>query len=377
MLKHFLTALQITLFSTATFAQRKADSTLKGLIIEATPKVMSMIKHTKNFTGPISDICYGIDVNVLQQTYGKKTWHQLRNYPLLGVGFTYLNYNNNAIYGQVFGISPNITIPLIRKNSWEWTLRAGMGVGYVTKYYNRKTSNNTTNVAIGGYINNVSPFSTDIRYTINEHWQIASGINFTHVSNASFQVPNLGINTWGGHIGVRYAPHSNNPDKIIHKPAPTFSNNYMGFAKVSIAFREMGVADGPTYRTYIGHIGIAKRYASKNKVYAGIDYHYHTHRYYFALNSGAVVDNKWRQAGQFAAFVGHEFIYGKFGIVGQLGYYFLPAIDQSEKLYQKIGGNFYALRKEHGTIKEVYFSAILKTHLTVAELFEMGIGISF
>ncbi len=359
------------------FAQKEEQPKGSGLGIEFTPKVLSMVKHTTNFTGPISKFCYGFDLNIIRQHYGKKPWHQLRNYPMLGASISYLNYNNESVYGHVIGISPLMVLPLLRNEQWEWTFRAGMGIGIATRYYNRKTNNNTENVAIGGLINNVSPFATDLRFKPNEHWQLSMGLSFTHVSNATLQVPNLGINTWGGHVGVRYFPVTSTPQKISYKPAPSFRNNYMFFAKASIAYKETGAPDGPMFRTYIGQLGVAKRYASKNKVYTGIDYHYHSMKYHFAINSGATVANKMHLAGQFGLFLGHEFIYGKVGLVGQLGYYIVPALDQKERLYQKIGLNYYVIRREKGFLQELYIGGILKTHLTVAELFELGIGVSF
>lgn len=347
-----------------------------GWGIEVLAKGGKMIKHTQKFTGPISDFVYGTEINFIQKTYGKKEWQQITNYPTLGFSINYLNYNNRAVYGQVFGISPNITLPLWTTDKLEWTLRAGMGVGLVTKHYRRAPDNNV-NVAIGGALNNVSPFAMDIRYKINHHWHVQAGLNFTHVSNATFQTPNLGINTWGAHIGARYFPVTDAPERIVRDPKPTFRNNFMGFIRGGIAFVEKGPADGPTYNTYIAQAGIAKRYASKNKVYAGMDIHYHSHVYHYEIYQGIPVQSKFNSAGQLALFAGHEYIFGKVGVVAQMGYYIVPYASQNTRLYQKLGGTYYFLRKEQGIIKEVYATALLKTHLTVAELFEMGFGISF
>jgi len=45
-------------------------------------------------------------------------------------------------------------------------------------------------------------------------------------------------------------------------------------------------------------------------------------------------------------------------------------------LYEKLGGNFYIIKREQGTFKEVYISARLLTHEAVAEYAEFGIGAS-
>lgn len=356
--------------------QVRGQEPLEGIGFEAVTKYTHMIKHTPKFKGPMPAFCYGADLNVLFQTYGRKPWHQLTNFPLVGVGISYMNYNMPDIYGFAIGINPNITLPLIRHDRWEWTLRAGMGVSFVNRYYNVKTGSNSQNVAIGGHFNNISPFATDIRYKINKNWQVQAGFNFTHVSNASFQQPNLGLNNYGYHIGARYFPVSSEPEKLRVVPAPVFRNNFMFTARTGIAFRETGPPDGPMFRTYIAQIGVAKRYAGKNKVFTGVDLHYHSHLVYFTIHSAAPMQSKMKTAGQYAWYLGHEFTFGRVGIIGQLGYYIRPYEHQTTKLYQKVGGCFYAIRNERGWLKELYFSALLKTHLSVAELFEMGIGVS-
>jgi len=358
------------------YSQNAANDRWQGIGFEATAKFATMIKHTAKFTGPMPAFCYGSDVNLLFQTYGRKPWHQIRNYPLVGIGLSYMNYNMPDIYGFAIGVNPNITLPIIRRNKWEWTVRAGMGVSFVSKYYNVTTGSNSQNVAIGGHFNNISPFAMDLRYKINRHWHLQAGLNFTHVSNASFQRPNLGINTYGYHIGARYFPVSSEPEKLSTNPAPSFRNNFMFTARTGIAFKENGPADGPTFRTYIVQAGIAKRYAGKNKVFTGIDLHYHTHLVYFAAHSATPIQHKMKTAGQYAWYLGHEFVFGRVGIIGQLGYYIRPYEFQSDKLYQKVGGCFYAIRNERGWVKELYFTALLKTHLSVAEIFEMGVGVS-
>lgn len=360
-------------------AQKQVEQPWYGIGFEVTTKYSKMIKHTSKFTGPLSDFCYGADVNILFQTYGRKPWHESRGYPLIGLGFSYMNYNMPDIYGSVIGVNPNITLYIIKRPLWEWTVRAGMGVGYVTNAHNTKTGNNHQNVSIGGAWNNVSPFAMDIRYKPNNQWQVQAGVNFMHVSNAAFQQPNLGINTYGYHIGARYFPTTSQPEKVVYSTAPPQRNNFMLTARTGIAFKEKGPADGPTYRVYIGQLGVAKKYAGKNKVSTGIDVHYHTNNYYFTVASGAPVKSKFRTAGEVAWYLGHEFMIGRVGVIGQLGYYVLRSDSDFGKfrLYQKVGGSYYFLKQDYGFVKEVYFTALLKTHLSVAELFEMGIGINF
>lgn len=345
-----------------------------GFGIESNIMMGKMIRHSARFTGPLPEQCYSFELNLVKKTYGQKDWQQRRNYPQVGLGFYYNNYNMPDIYGQVFGIFPNIQLPLVRSGHFEWTLRAGMGIGYNTRPYERLPRPNTENVAIGGHWNNVSPFSTDIRWSLDQHWDLQAGLNFCHVSNAAFQQPNLGINTYGAHIGLRYFPVTSRPEKI-HRDLPALKNRWLVQARLGAGFIESNPADGPLYPVYIAEAFVSKRYWSKNKVLGGIDYYYNTAKYAKLKSIEHFEGSERSHATQVAVFLGNEFLVGRLGLLFQAGYYLHRMDEQKERLYQKIGGNFYLVQREKGPVKEVFFSALLKTHMASAELFQMGLGV--
>jgi len=335
-----------------------------------------MIRHTSRFTGPLAPQSYVAEFNVIKQTSGQKDWHIRRNYPIVGLGLIYINYNIPDIYGQVLGIYPNVQLRLIKGKKVEWTLRAGMGLGYVTKPFSRFPQVNTENVAIGGHLNNVSPFTTDIRYKAGIHWQFQAGLNFVHVSNAAFRQPNLGINMWGCHIGARYFPIGADPSKE-KRPVPRLSNRFLFQVRGALAFAESRPAGGPLYTNYIGTAYVSMRYFGKNKLLLGADYTYQGSTYAYLKNYEMSVDNYTSQSSQAAIFAGNEFLLGRVGIVFQLGYYVKKMYEQTQSIYQKLGGNLYVIQKEKGLLKELYASVLLKTHTTTADFCEIGIGAGF
>ncbi len=364
----------LTFISLISFASRAQQHAWSGFGVESNVMVGKMIKHSVKITGPIPAQSYSFEINLIKKTYGQRDWQQRRNYPQLGLGFYYNNYNMADVYGQVFGIFPNIQLNLIRSGHFEWTLRAGMGICYDTRPYQRLNTPNTENVAIGGHWNNISPFSSDLHWNIDEHWDLQAGVNFSHVSNAAFQQPNLGINMYGAHIGVRYFPVTSKPEKIRHELTP-LKNRWLVQARYSMSLIEANPADGPLNPVYIGAVYASKRYWSKNKVYAGVDYYYNSAKYTKLKTIEHFQGQEFSKSTQAAVFLGNEFLIGRVGILFQLGYYIHKMDEQPENLYQKLGGNFYFVQKEKGLLKEVYCSAILKTHMATAELFEMGIGI--
>lgn len=348
-----------------------------GVGIEANVFTGKVIKHTTRFQLPVPERSGGADVDIQWKTYGRAEWQQRRRYPTLGLGFTYTNYGIDSIYGRCLSIYPNIIIPIITSKKLQWTVRIGDGAGYITRRYMRGRPSDTINNAISSHLNDYASFMMDIRYHINNHFDMQLGANFSHISNASYQQPNLGINMYGAHIGMRYFPVTSSPKKIVRELEP-LSNRWLGQFRLTMAVDGSNAPEGPKYPIYLATAYASKRWISKNKLMIGIDASYHTNIEAFLHN------NKFVPAGTEAAhsyksaiFVGNEFLLGKVGAVLQVGYYIHQAFQTQGKVYQKLGGNLYLVRKEHGPIKELFLCGFLKTHLSTAELAEFGFGMGF
>ncbi len=353
-------------------------NSLAGFGIEVNAFAGKVIKHTPKFHLPIPDLTTGVDLNFQWKTYGKKDWQQRRRYPIIGVGVTYTNYGIDSVYGRVFSIYPNIVIPLVTGNKIEWTLRIGDGIGFVTRDYSRINPFDTMNNAIGSKINDYFSFMTDLRYHINKHWDAQLGVNFSHISDASFHQPNLGVNLAGYHVGIKYFPETSRPKHIVKDLKP-LKNRWLAEFRLSLAYDESNAPLGPIYPIYVASGYVSKRWISKNKAFAGLDYSYHTNIYsYLRNNIGFVTPGtEARYSYKSAVFVGNEFMLGRLGVVLQVGYYIHQAFQVEGLYYEKLGGNLYLLQHEHGAIKEFFLCAYLKTHLSVAEFAEFGMGMGF
>ncbi len=344
-----------------------------GTGIEANIVAGKVLKHTAKFRAPVPDLSTAFELNIMQQTYGKRAWQQRRHYPRIGFGFTYTDYGIDSIYGQCFGIYPDLEIPIIKGSKLEWTFRAGYGAGYVTRHYERAPVWDTLNNAISSHLNNFTIFNTDLRYKVNKHWAVQMGLNFSHISNAGFRQPNLGINMYGGHIGFRYYPVTSSPVHIVRELKP-LKNRWLAQARLGLSYNESSFTDGPVYPIYLASVYASKRWHSKNKMFIGLDYSYHKDIEAFLKNNeihiGEEKDYSWKSA----IFVGNEFLLGRVGVLMQVGYYLKNAYLKLDPYYEKVGCNLYIVQKEKGLIKELFISILLKTHKTQAELAEFGIG---
>jgi hypothetical protein len=347
-----------------------------GIGIEANIAVGRVLKHTTKFRAPVPEMSSSCELALLHQTIGKKDWEQRRHYPIWGIGATLTHYGIDSIYGNAIGLYPFLQIPLIRSKSFEWTFRGGMGIGYVTRHFERAPTWDTLNNAISSRINNYTLFITQLHYRFNNKWSVQLGASFSHLSNGAIKQPNLGVNMYGAQLGIRYWPDGDHPKKII-KDRPVLPNRILVQARLAMAFNEAGITDGPIYPVYMASLYASKRYRSKNKVYIGLDYSYHTRIYAFQrnneINVGKEAANSWKSA----VFVGHEWLFGRMALLMQIGVYIKEAAFRFDPYYEKIGYNYYLIRSEQGVLKELCLSTLLKTHKADAELVEFGIGFGF
>lgn len=351
------------------------DTLMKGMGLECNFLAGKIIKHTHKFTAPIPSSSEALDLNLVWQTYGKKDWHQRWGYPQVGLGITYTDYGNNLVFGKCIGIYPNIQIPLVRGRQLEWVVRIGDGIAYVTKKYSRSNPVDTVNTAIGTHINDFGIFTTDLRYRMDKHWQVQFGANLTHISNADYHNPNLGVNMVGMHVGVRYFPEDNRPTKI-KRDLPKLSNRWLTQLRVGVGFNEANATGNPELPTYVVSLYESRRWASKNKLFAGIDYAYHESTYAFYNTWGINIGKERETAWDGTIFVGNEFLVGRVGIIAQVGYYYRLTYLKygNDKFNEKLGGNLYLIKHEKGILKELFITALLTTHMAVAEYAEFGIG---
>ena len=211
MIRYYFSAILPALLFIAITSLSQDINQWEGFGMEINAFEGKVVKHTAKFHLPIPDLSTGMDFNFQWKTFGRKEWHQRRRFPIVGLGIAYTNYGIDSVYGRCISIYPNLVIPLITGRHLEWTLRIGDGVGYVSRAYSRLHPFDTINNAIGSKVNDYGSFLMDLRYHVNNHWDVQAGVNFSHISDASFHQPNLGVNLVGEHIGVKYFPISSVP----------------------------------------------------------------------------------------------------------------------------------------------------------------------
>lgn len=150
------------------------------------------------------------EASIYQNTFGKKEWETVYNYPYIGLTFYHanfgLNFENNPEVGQALGsafaVYPFISYPLNPHEDTQLAFKLGVGLGYLTKHFEHY--DNYWNYAIGSHINAAVNLSFEYRQRITPRWMSVASLGLTHFSNGSTKLPNYGLNTFSVAWGMAY-----------------------------------------------------------------------------------------------------------------------------------------------------------------------------
>ncbi len=332
------------------------------------------------------------EVNIAVQTAGSKEWHQTFHYPQVGVALFYGYLGNNEVMGQNFSVVPNLAFNNRRgKRCWLKT-RFGMGFAYFTKHYNKIT--NPTNLVIGSSITNMTFLALDVHFKLSSNFNFNIGISTLHFSNGHYQLPNLGANIPSATIGISYFPtvipgyyKRNNITPPVKKVLLTINAGY-GRHEFGSATKATG---GPKYPVFQGALYLSKRWRQISNVHLGIFVSYYADYYDFIVSEELFDKQQHLKSIVVTAFLGHEWMIGKFGLVAQSGInVYSPFLREYRKLQDaktsadlgryisnKVGLHYYLFNPIKTTSKKLYLGIYLKANFGTADFAEVAAGYTF
>jgi len=201
------------------------------------------------------------EFSIVKDTYGKKYWEKIHNYPIIGISFFFSTLANHPAVGQVAALYPFISFPVIRSKKDYLGFRLGLGLSYLTKTFDRL--DNYQNIAIGSHVNVAVNLMAEYRREINKMTFVGAGISLIHFSNGSTATPNYGLNL--PMASISFSKRISKPnDKMVKRRAqiPPFSYkdnqiyifNLMG----AYASKNMGNVFGERYDVYMASLNVLK-----------------------------------------------------------------------------------------------------------------------
>lgn len=347
------------------------------MFIEANFHAGRLIKHTPKFDFSVKGTTVGFDINFNFQTYGKRDWHQWRNFPSLGARLMWLRFGNEKVLGQTLAFSPNLTIPLFRKNQWSYFYQIGAGVARITKSYDE--DENPTNNAIGSKLAATVLMKCYLTRQISSKWKINLGLGMNHFSNGGSRLPNLGLNIPSFSVGINYYPKQIDVKDFIFHDKSKKSLRKLGVdIHAGIAWSQRFFIGGPRHPVYIFSLGGNYYLNQVNRLLGGLEYEQNRVVYNFARSNDPTLTDTdaVKKASRITLFLGDEFHYGNLSIILQTGIYLGKFSDFiSGKISTKFSTRYYLPLRFFK--EEIYLNISLKTHLMRAEYMSFGGGFNF
>ena len=299
------------------------------------------------------------------------TFGHTYNFPDFGFSASYQNFDTK-ILGQIYSAYVHYNFYLTNRNSKNQVkLTSAFGLGYATKPFDKITNNK--NWAIGSHLTASAYLkATYSREYILDRIGINVGIILLHYSNASFNTPNLGINTLAITAGINYNLEEQKlaPKRLLIKSDEEFPIKFN--AAFRTGFNESLINNSGLYPFYTLSLFGTKKLNYKSTLSAGTDLFFPTYmkNYIEYDNIQKGTPNKsadWKRAG---IFVGHELNMENFSVITEIGIHVYYPYEYISVIYERFG--FRKKISEH-----LFADLTLKINLFRAESLEFGFGYKF
>lgn len=295
------------------------------------------------------------ELSYIYQTKNAKSWHKAYRNPMVGGTLFFGSVGNNDILGRFTGLYGFVELPIVKYKFYRLDFRFSTGLGYTNRPFDPIL--NPENVAIGSKVNALMcfAFKQSLRF---KRTGITLGVDMTHFSNASYQMPNLGINVPYLSIGVqRFFDHEAPKQRTeLEKSNLTFGLSAIISAK---EMRPVGVGRYPVYAMSV--FG-RKYFGPKAGLEASIDVIYKT---------GLLSHPSYPNAApldplQIGLFVGYVQPFDRLHFIYGVGAYVRDVLRPDAPVYIRLGSR-YAL---HSNLEGF---VTLKTHFAKADYMELGL----
>lgn len=281
-----------------------------------------------------------------------------------GVSLFYGNTGSKQYIGKMAGVFPYLNFRLFGGNVFKSSFRTGLGGGWIEKPYDVK--NNHKNVLLGSHLNIFIDLMWKNELKLSDHLNLNAGLSFSHLSNASIKLPNLGVNTPALSAGVSYAFNQSTPHPFTTKDSTYKNISYR--IRLSVGMKQTPWIESYRYETITGEIEVAKNHKGNFNYGAGIAVFYDPSLPHMYLDPVITIGPPYKHTINVGPYIMYEKLVGRLSIPLQLGIYAID--DYLGLLFQNIG--FRYRLSNHWSA-----GGYLKTHWGKADFIHAGIDYIF
>ena len=275
---------------------------------------------------------FGFELQYTKQLRDEKSWQQNASYFNSGMGINYFNYNN-ALLGQSMAIFYVFEPQVKLGKKLKMIGSANLGLTFLSNPYDK--NNNVTNSYYSLPISAYLAFGGGLEYPLNTNFQLSLLSKFIHISNGGTQEPNKGINMAALNLRLSYNPIDNHLEKFTRKPEKQILKNRLDLGLYA-SNKNIAVNDPTRYFIFGAMANYSKQVSSINALTGGIEIIADQ-----VTEARLQRDQLNKSSMRIGLLVGHEFLFGKFSVNQQLGYYLFNETKYFNTLYQRIGVSYY------------------------------------
>jgi hypothetical protein len=323
-----------------------------------------IMPHYKSFKQFMGERIPAVELNAKWKLSGNKAWHAAKKYPSVGFGLFYSDLKNKNILGSAFGIHALSEYQIVRYKPFSLSFRLSPGLVYITKKYDMLS--NPYNVGIGSHLNALIQAGLILNARLNEQFTLSGGLSLIHFSNASFALPNAGLNQLSLSVALNYNYHS---APVHNKEFASFTKEHNFLMVVSGGFHQYRFEDEQLYFAGSLQAEYEFRLSRGSSLALGVDYFYDSALRKY-INSLYFEDSKKLNDQYAGLHLGYYFYMGNLSAFFHIGPYIKYRPAENQNIYSRIGLRYTFARR--------YIASLgLKTYYAKADFLEFGLGYYF
>lgn len=330
--------------------------------IEYKQKVGILLAHHEIMAHLANSLSYAGELSFYIHSKGSENWQKAYRYPTYGVTLFGASLGNDSILGKSIGVFPFIEFPFFRRQHFLFSGRLGAGLGYISKRYDKDF--NPKNVAMSSAINALITFGLKTTYQFKSN-ELSFGIDMTHLSNAAFKMPNLGINLPYFSLAYGYTLQQQPKDSVGSVPIVPKKKWLIGATLIASA-KENSPSGGEKFPVYALSLHTRRFFNYKTGLEVAVD----------VISKQSIrgvqedIPKSQLDLIQVGLFAGFLLPLDQFHFVVGMGTYVRDKFNQDGRLYHRIGMRYYF---KNGMNTQL----VLHSHWGRADFAELGIGYTF
>lgn len=316
-----------------------------------------IIPHAGDLQNISTSNPYGVQLSYSRLNTSKQNWEVCNCFYYLGLQISVHDFGNADVLGQANSITGFFEPILWSRNSWQFTLKSGIGFTYLTNVYHEET--NPENLFFSSPLSFLVFAQPKMNYRLTEKLDLNLSVIYNHISNGGQRQPNRGINYPMLGVGLSYLVDREKLPRYESDQEMEKWNYYIDFFGTN---RKTGIGDQRGY-LFGSSAGTYYQFFPISAFGGGFEI-YHD-------QSLISKDKRFFDGFIAAPYASHHFTFGKFSFSQRFGYYLQkPSGYNDHPFYQR-----YII--EYGFLDNIKLGMGLKVHGHVAENIDFRLGWRF